>query len=57
MYIYIYIYIYMYVYIYQAKKLIPNNIFKIKIFQLLSVSIHNVSLYKFRFESHIKIKI
>ena len=32
-----------------------NNIFKVKIFWLLPLSIHNLSLYKFRFESHIRL--
>ena len=31
-----------------------NNIFKVKIFRLLPLSIHNISLYNFRFESHIR---
>ena len=31
-----------------------NNIFKVKIFRLLP-SIHNLSLYKFRFEGHIRL--
>ena len=32
-----------------------NNIFKVKIFRLLPLSIHNISLHKFRFESHIRL--
>ena len=32
-----------------------NNIFKVKIFRLLPLSNHNLSLYKFRFESHIRL--
>ena len=36
-------------------KEITNNIFKVKIFRLLPLSIHNISLYKFRFQSHIRL--
>ena len=36
-------------------KATTNNIFKVKIFWLLPLSIHNLSLYKFRFESHIRL--
>ena len=32
-----------------------NNIFKVKIFRLLPLSILNISLYKFRFEIHIRL--
>ena len=31
------------------------NIFKVKIFRLLPLLIHNISLYKFCFESHIRL--
>ena len=32
-----------------------NNIFKVKIFWVLPLSIDNLSLYKFCFESHIRL--
>ena len=38
----------MYLYSNQGK---TNNIFKVKIFRPLPLSIHNISLYKFRFDS------
>ena len=41
MFIYIYIYIYLYIYIVIKQK--TNNIFKVKIFRLLPLSIHNLS--------------
>ena len=53
MYTYIYIYTQIYMYIYIIIKEKTNNIFKMKIFRLLPLSIHHLSLYKFRFESHI----
>ena len=42
----------MYIYIYIVIKEKTNNIFQVKIFRPLPLSIHNISLYKFRFESH-----
>ena len=56
MYIYIYIYIYIYVYVIYVHiyylnliKEKPNNIFKMKIFCILPLSIHNI--YKLHFKS------
>ena len=52
MYIYI-IYIYIYdIYIYSNQ---GKNILKVKTFRLLPLSIHNIFLNKFRFESHIRL--
>ena len=53
--IYIYVYVCIYIYIYILIKEKTNNIFKVIIFRLLPLSIHNCSLYKFRFESHIRL--
>ena len=56
MYVYIYIYnIYLYLYLYIVIKEKTNKIFKVKIFRLLPLSFHNISLYKSRFESHIRL--
>ena len=69
LYIYIYIYISclgklhslcvlfheLFSYIYIVIKEKTNKIFKVKIFQLLPLAIHKLSLYKFRFESHIRL--
>ena len=46
---------YIYIYIYIVIKEKTNNIFKVKIFRLLPLSVHNTSLNKFRFESHIRL--
>ena len=46
---------YIYIYIYIVIKEKTNSIFKVKIFRLLPLSIHNLSLYKFRFGSHIRL--
>ena len=43
----------MYMYIVIKEK--TNNIFKVIIFRLLPLSIHNIFLYKFRFESHVRL--
>ena len=51
----LYIFVYIHIYIYVVIKEKNNNIFKVKIFPLLPLSIHNLSLYKFRFESHIRL--
>ena len=45
-------YIYICIYIVSKEK---NNIFKAKLFWLLPLSIHSLSLYKFHFESHIRL--
>ena len=45
----------MYIYIYIVIKEKTNNIFKGKIFRLLLLSIHNLSLNIFCFESHIRL--
>ena len=47
-----YIYIYIYYIVIKEKN---NNIFKMKIFRLLALSIHNISLYEFRFEGRIRL--
>ena len=44
----------MYMYIYSNKGK-TNNIFKVKIFSATALSVHNLSLYQFRFESHIRL--
>ena len=55
-YIYLlYIFVYIHIYLYIVIKEKNNNILKVKIFPLLALSIHNLSLYKFRFESHISL--
>ena len=51
----LYIFVYIQIYIYIVIKEKNNNIFKVKIFLLLPLSIHNLCLYKFRFESHISL--
>ena len=52
--LYKYKYIYIYIYMYILIKEKTNDIFKVKIFRLLPLSIHDISLYKFHFESHIR---
>ena len=44
-----------YIYIHIVIKEKTDNIFKVKIFRLRHLLIHNLSLYKFRFESHIRL--
>ena len=57
LYIYIYIYIYIHnIYMYGNQITFLNlQHFKVKIFQLLTLSIHNLSVYKVRFKSHIRL--
>ena len=47
--------IYIYIYIYIVIKEKTDNIFTVKIYRLLPLSIHSLSLYKFRFESQIRL--
>ena len=56
LFIYVKIYIYnIYIYIYIVIKEKTDNIFTVKIYRLLPLSIHSLSLYKFRFESQIRL--
>ena len=48
-------YIYVYICISIVIKEKANIIFKVKVFRLLPLSVHNLSLYKFHFESHIRL--